>query len=250
MINQDVFMDTLRAVKEIIRTSAKPLTKEEMLGYFSEMELSDEQKNMVINYLCMPEEEIIIPSEETKEQIQNEQDKEPQAEYSKVFKMYMEEVESLKKYKPEELSMMYIKLLQGEKTVIEKISAAWMKTIVEMAQKECAGKYSLEDVVQEGNIGLFIKLTELNGSKEAVDVEETLREAVLEAMKNYISQIAGEDDNEKAVVGKVNLINEAIKFLQTPDGGKPSVKSIADYTGLDEEELSEILDIIEKADKK
>ena len=50
MINQDVFMDTLRAVKEIIRTSAKPLTKEEMLGYFSEMELSDEQKNMV-NYL-------------------------------------------------------------------------------------------------------------------------------------------------------------------------------------------------------
>ena len=68
--------------------------------------------------------------------------------------------------------------------------------------------------------------------------------------KNYISQIAGEDDNEKAVVGKVNLINEAIKFLQTPDGGKPSVKSIADYTGLDEEELSEILDIIEKADKK
>ena len=51
MLNQNVFMETLREVKEIVRTAAEPLSKEAMLSYFSEMDLSDEQKNMVINRL-------------------------------------------------------------------------------------------------------------------------------------------------------------------------------------------------------
>ena len=249
MLNQNMFMETLREVKEIVRTAAEPLTKEEMLGYFSEMDLNEEQKNMVINYLLAPEEETVSEPEEPVEE-DNAEPTFEEIQESKVFKMFMEEVEGLKAYKPEELSMMYIKLLQGDKAVITPISEAWMKRVVEIARKENANRFSLEDIIQEGNMGLFLKLTELCGSKAAVNVEEELAEAVKESMKAYISEIAGEDDNEQAVVGKVNLINEAIKFLQGPNGERPSMKAMADYTGLDEEELKEILDIIEKADKK
>lgn len=248
MLNQNVFMETLREVKEIVRTAAEPLSKEAMLSYFSEMDLNEEQKNMVINYLLAPEEEPNNkpeePEEETPEEVLEE------VVESKVFKMFMEEVEGLKAYKAEELSMMYIKLLQGDKAVITSISEAWMKRVIEIARKENANRFGLEDIIQEGNMGLFLKLTELCGSKAAVNVEEELLEAVKASMKAYISEIAGEDDNEQAVVGKVNLINEAIKFLQGPNGERPSMKTMADYTGLDEEELQEILDIIEKADKK
>ena len=249
MLNQNVFMETLREVKEIVKTAAEPLTKDEMLGYFSEMDLNEEQKNMVINYLLAPEEEPVSEPEEAVEEDEAEQIFE-EVQESKVFKMFMEEVEGLKAYKPEELSMMYIKLLQGDKAVITPISEGWMKRVVEIARKENANRFSLEDIIQEGNMGLFLKLTELCGSKAAVNVEEELTEAVKESMKAYISEIAGEDDNEQAVVGKVNLINEAIKFLQGPNGERPSMKAMAEYTGLDEEELKEILDIIEKADKK
>ena len=248
MLNQNVFMETLREVKEIVRTAAEPLSKEAMLSYFSEMDLSDEQKNMVIKYLLAPEEEPVNEPEESEEETTEEVLEE--VVESKVFKMFMEEVEGLKTYKAEELSMMYIKLLQGDKAVITPISEAWMKRVVEIARKENANRFSLEDIIQEGNMGLFLKLTELCGSKAAVNVEEELLEAVKASMRAYISEIAGEDDNEQAVVGKVNLINEAIKFLQGPNGERPSMKAMADYTGLDEEELQEILDIIEKADKK
>ena len=213
------------------------------------MDLNEEQKNMVINYLLAPEEEPVSEPEEAVEEDEAEQIFE-EVQESKVFKMFMEEVEGLKAYKPDELSMMYIKLLQGDKTVITPISEGWMKRVVEIARKENANRFSLEDIIQEGNMGLFLKLTELCGSKAAVNVEEELTEAVKESMKAYISEIAGEDDNEQAVVGKVNLINEAIKFLQGPNGERPSMKAMAEYTGLDEEELKEILDIIEKADKK
>ena len=68
MLNQNVFMETLREVKEIVKTAAEPLTKEEMLGYFSEMDLNEEQKNMVINYLLAPEEEPVSEPEEAVEE--------------------------------------------------------------------------------------------------------------------------------------------------------------------------------------
>ena len=155
MLNQNLFMETLREVKEIVRTAAEPLTKEEMLGYFSEMELSEEQKNMVINYLLAQDEEPVSATEE--EPAKEEETEVPfeEVEESKVFKMFMEEVEGLKTYKPEELSMMYVKLLQGDKAVITLISEAWMKRVVEIARKENANRFSLEDIIQEGNMGLI-----------------------------------------------------------------------------------------------
>ena len=58
MIDQNTFMETLREVKEIVRTAPSPLTQEEMMAYFKDMELSDEQKNMIYAYLMAPPENV------------------------------------------------------------------------------------------------------------------------------------------------------------------------------------------------
>ncbi len=245
-MDRNVFMETLREVKEIVRTAAKPLTREEIMGYFKETELTPLQENMVMEYLFTDEE----PQVENVPCVENEP--ETVAEdivESKVFGMYMEEVNNLKIYSDNELSMMYVKLLQGDKDVISKICDSWMKRIVDEA-REYPARYCLEDIIQEGNMGLFLKLTELCGSKQAVDVEEELSCAVTTAMKDYISDIAGEEDSEQTVLGKANLINEAIKLLREERGEEPSVEALSLYTGLDIDELCDILEIIKKADKK
>ena len=41
MLDQSVFTETIHEVAEIIRTSATPLSKEEILSYFKEMEASE-----------------------------------------------------------------------------------------------------------------------------------------------------------------------------------------------------------------
>ena len=51
MLDQSVFTETIHEVAEIIRTSATPLSKEEILSYFKEMELNEQQENMVDCYL-------------------------------------------------------------------------------------------------------------------------------------------------------------------------------------------------------
>lgn len=41
MIDQQAFMETLQSVAEIMRTAETPMTEEEILGYFKDMELRD-----------------------------------------------------------------------------------------------------------------------------------------------------------------------------------------------------------------
>lgn len=252
MIDQNAFMETLREVKEIVRTAPSPLTQEEMLAYFKDMELTDEQKNMVCAYLVAPPEE-----DRTEEEQDNEAEADTETDTeetenslpdSKVFQMYMDELNSLTPIKEDELSMMYIRLLRGDDKVIQSITNGWMKKVIEISRKYSSSKYLLEDVIQEGNMGLFIKLTELCGCNQPIDVEEALTEAVEGSMKAYISEITGEDDSEQTVIGKVNLVSEAMKYLSSQNGEEPSFEELVRYTGIEAEELSDIMEFMKKAE--
>ena len=248
MLDRNIFMETLRDVSEIIRTSAEPMSKEEILSYFKDMELTKEQEEMVFTYLLTPHEEEVPIEPEAEEPVEEVENNEiPE---SKVFQMYLEDIGALKAYSEDTVRMAYVKLLSGDEKSIEVISAAWLRRIVDMAKKYFNSAVNTEDVIQEGNMALFIRLKELCGSRAAVDVEADLDEKVTEAMKSYISEVTGEEDCEETIAGKANLIKEAIRYLEEQNGMTPDKKAIAEFTHLDEEELSDIMDIMEKAEKK
>jgi len=275
MLDQSVFTETIHEVAEIIRTSATPLSKEEILSYFKEMELNEQQENMVLEFLLTPHEEEEAEEEtdeaEGEEQeaadwqetsdasvlAQNDPDKkeEKNAEpdvlpETKVFQMYLEEISSLPVYSGKKQEEMYQKLLAGDESVINPISDSWMIKVLETARKLAVTSEGFEDVIQEGNMALFLKLTELCGCEEKTDVEAELQGAVETAMKSSILAEEGEDEDEKAMVGKLTLVNEAKKYLADENGREATVQELAAYTQLTEEELSDILLLIQKADQK
>jgi RNA polymerase primary sigma factor len=275
MLDQSVFTETIHEVAEIIRTSATPLSKEEILSYFKEMELNEQQENMVLEFLLTPHEEEEA-EEETEEAEGGEQEaadwqetsdasvlaqndpgkkEEKNAEpdvlpESKVFQMYLEEIGSLPVYSGKKQEEMYQKLLAGDESVINPISDSWMIKVLETARKLAVTSEGFEDVIQEGNMALFLKLTELCGCEEKTDVEAELQGAVETAMKSSILAEEGEDEDEKAMVGKLALVNEAKKYLAEEKGREATVHELAAYTQLTEEELSDILLLIQKADQK
>jgi hypothetical protein len=275
MLDQSVFTETIHEVAEIIRTSATPLSKEEILSYFKEMELNEQQENMVLEFLLTPHEEEEA-EEETEEAEGGEQEaadwqetsdasvlaqndpgkkEEKNAEpdvlpKSKVFQMYLEEIGSLPVYSGKKQEEMYQKLLAGDESVINPISDSWMIKVLETARKLAVTSEGFEDVIQEGNMALFLKLTELCGCEEKTDVEAELQGAVETAMKSSILAEEGEDEDEKAMVGKLALVNEAKKYLAEENGREATVQELAAYTQLTEEELSDILLLIQKADQK
>lgn len=274
MLDQSVFTETIHEVAEIIRTSATPLSKEEILSYFKEMELNEQQENMVLEFLLTPHEEedaeeAEAEAEEAQETAewqdttdasvftQSDSDKK-EAETkeadclpeSKMFQMYLEEISSLPVYSETKIEEMYQKLLAGDESVIHTISDSWMIKVLELAKKLAVSSEGFEDVIQEGNMALFLKLTELCGSQEKTDVEAELQNAVEEAMKSSILAEEGEDEDEKAMVGKLALVNEAKKYLADEKGREATLSELAEYTQLTEEELSDILLLIQKANQK
>ena len=147
---------------------------------------------------------------------------------------------------------MYKALLAGDESVINDITNCWLPVVLENAKKltESNDPDSLQDVVQEGNMALFMRLMELCGSQEKIDVESELAQEIENAMKSCIIEEEGEGESEDAMVGRIALVNEAVKYLEKEKGMKPSVAELAEYTKVPASELDEILLYIEKANQK
>ena len=153
MVDQNTFTETIREVAEIIRTSAEPMSREEILGYFKDMELNTEQENMVLEFLLTPHEE---PEEEETEESKvdeaaEKEEEEAEAEDaqtgkndepedilpdSPMFQMYLEELKDLPEYSEKEQIAMYQALLAGDESMVRKISDSWMKNVLTMADRK------------------------------------------------------------------------------------------------------------------
>lgn len=307
MLDQSLFTETIHEVSEIIRVSQGNMTREEILGYFKDMDLNEEQQNMVLEFLLNPhpederiaenaqdaqddaslsgdgdpddesnplyktealyDEESVVSGHASANGIQSERKGDTvkavkdsngestssdEAEHTGVFQMYLDELNELSTYSKEKQEEMYKALLDGDEGVIADITNCWLPVVLENAKKltESNDPDSLQDVVQEGNMALFLCLTELCGSHDKVDVESELATEIENAMKSCILEEEGEGESEEAMVGKVALVNEAVKYLEKEKGMKPSVTELAEYTKVPASELDEILLYIEKANQK
>ncbi len=244
MVDQHTFLETLNSVKEIIATSETTMSEEAMLGYFKDMDLDGSQKAMVIDYLTNPE------NYKEKEEKKPEEETSESEDELNVYQMYLDELEQLNTYSEEEVNGFYRLLLQGDDSVIEKISHAWLVRVTDIAQQYLEEKLLLEDLVQEGNIALFMELSRLCGSMEKNDPEELLRQAVERGIMEYAAQIRDAKEMEDSIVGKINLVNAAKTILTEENNAVPTLKELAEYTKIAESELEALQDIMEEANSK
>ena len=82
MLDQNTFTETIRAVQDIIRTSAEPMTREEILSYFKDMDLNAQQEEMVLEFLSTPHDD---PQPEENEPETKEAEYEETAEKEETF---------------------------------------------------------------------------------------------------------------------------------------------------------------------
>lgn len=260
MLDQNLFTETIREVAEIIRTSSNTLSEEDILKYFESMELNENQERMVLDYLLKTQASTEDPSDHSENNEKLSDDDERIREYAKddadelpqspVFRMYMDEIRELSVCTKEELEDFYEDLLAGEVEALKKISDSWMIRVVDIAKELSVTPEDFSDVIQEGNMGLFMKLSELCGSQERVDVEQALEASIFMAMKAYVQELGIEDNVENTMVGKATLVNEARKYLMEENGQEPTISELVAYTHMESDELEEIIDMIQRAENK
>ena len=255
MTDQNSFMEVLAEVKEIMRTSQVPMSEKEIMSYFDDMELSNEQKMLVLDYLKnAPDKQedngdpdLIAEVDDGKTGIDDA------AENSKVLRAYMEDLSLLETCTEEEINVLYRRLFSGESEVIEIIMAAWLKKVIDIAGRYIDLHAKLEDLIQEGNVALLMRLNQLCGTPDCSDaekgfdeVEENLSRVIERGIMDYISEWNSEKEQENSLIGKLSLVHEAENYLESENGTKPTIGELAAFTKLSEEELKMLKDFINK----
>lgn len=185
MLDRNTFMETLRAVAEVNRASQGGLSKEEILQYFEGMELTEEHVEMIYQYLQLP------PEAQTEEPETEEEEPvivEESEEENVYFQMYLDDLEQIEEMSEGEMQAAYEKLLAGDASVIGTICESWLGSIAQMAIPYAERGANLEDVIQEGNMGLLLKLSELAGAGEVPGLDAILEGAVAAAMIAYTEE--------------------------------------------------------------
>jgi RNA polymerase primary sigma factor len=297
VVDKNLFIETLHDVAEVARTSPEPLSKEEIRMYFGDMELSDEQEEMIYQYLKLPEEvrNAVPGSENTETEGQNTESesedtdsesaytdfereeetqktqyaqdadsedlsenqntkKEPETDIpveklsdSVYYRMYLDEVKGKTVATDEQQIALYQKLLDQDSSVVEQIVDNWLMRIIEIAKVYQSSQVNAEDLIQEGNMALWMALGELPENMKAEHVELYLVGIVKEAMEAYIREITGDTDRTQAVLAKAALLHEATALLAKENGQEPSIRQLSEYTHMSTEEIEDILAITRPA---
>lgn len=251
MVDRALFMEALRSVQEIAKASAGPMAREEIKEYFKDMELSPEQQEMVYQYIVNPIREG-CPAEGMGHTHAEDGAKKPaggkKAGHSRHFQMYLKEVGSIKGLPEGRKLELYQKLLAGERAAVSEISTQWLKRVAEIAGEYVTNRVLVEDLAQEGNMGLLLGLETMLGKGKYGDlesgcsaIEQKLESFVREAMEQYQRETEGIDSRDNTFLAKVNLIHEAQKALAEDTGTIPALQELSEYTKIPVEEVRDIM---------
>lgn len=230
------FLEIMAAVVEAAKAQGGELTQEEIQEYFKGMALEEEQMDAVYSYLS--ENRITVKGflYTVKEEKKEEKD-------NVYLSMYLKELDGFPKEAPGEIRKLYKRLQNGEEAARKRLIEIWLVRVVELARSYQNQGVFLEDLVQEGNMGLLYSIEGLQGQQKDIDAEEYLKESVCQAMENLIDENMGKDDLENTLLAKTSLLGEASKVLAEDMGRVATVEELSEYTKIPKEEIMDILSL-------
>ena len=126
-----------------------------------------------------------------------------------------------------------ISMLQPQNEKEEKLQYYFPK-VVKIAEELYSEEYLIEDLIQEGNVGLMLAIE--------TDMSET---AVLENVRQSIQMFIEEHEETKSrdrkMIEKVTYLDECVKNLTEELKRKPTLDELASYMELTEDEVNDIL---------
>lgn len=252
MLDRAKFMEMLQAITEVAKVQENRLTKEEIADYFSEMEL--EEAHFLHIYQYLGENGITVPGflyqkvevqeEKTEADSQEAQkESEEKKEQSAILSMYMEELSALETITEQEKTALFLGVRNKDADAKKRLLEGYLPVVVELANKYEGKGMLVEDLIQEGNLGLFEALEKVGEISNIADADTFIIESIRQAMVEVVDEEIDENDWEATVLAKTGLINEAAKYLAEDMGRVATVKELAEFTKLSEQEIKDILQL-------
>ena len=122
----------------------------------------------------------------------------------------------------------------------------FMEEVPELAEELHDGSLPMEDLIQEGYLGIMNGIAALIEEEESglyggLGVTETIRGAIRKAMLDALEAEKTLRLDDDRLVVQVELLNKSIDRLTEELGGKPNIDELANDLGISQEEVLKIL---------
>jgi len=141
--------------------------------------------------------------------------------------------------KEEELELA-IKAKKGDKKAREKLINCNLKLVISIALKYINSGLSIEDLVQEGTIGLIKAVDKFNpdmGTKLSTFATYWIKQSINRAIENVGRTVR----IPVYLYEKINMIKKAYNQLMMMLGKEPTYKEVADFLNIPEQKVMEII---------
>ena len=206
MQSKIVFREMLSELKALADVQGNYLTKEDVKKFFPGDALNEEQFGLVCEYLVSQKIKVdgYEPAQKTPETAQktvkehaerasaSNPETEKQEENSETqdgegpdfLGMYLAELAEIEKLSETEEERLFFEAVNGDSMAKSTLAGQYLETVYELAMTYVASELPIEDLVQEGNIGLLLALENLEAKRCAYDAVQEYIDTIKE-LKAY-----------------------------------------------------------------
>ena len=229
------FLKKLNGLVAMAKGQGDQITIDEVRAYFADAALTEEQLELVFDYLLAQKVVVkgyIKMTEAVEEKITYTEEEEA------YLKEYLNDLEAFKEEKAGEKESLFAKLIGGDASAKNRLTELYLKEVVEIAKEMYHPELFLGDIIQEGNVGLILGLDML---ADVATAHETIVNQVKQCIQMLIEEHAEVKSRDNKMVEKVTMLDESIKTLTEELGRKVTIDELAVYMGMTEEEIDDIL---------
>lgn len=232
-MNQEIeFGKTLEEVKRKARAQQNFITKTEVEEAFSTLSLSDEQLELVFDYLRQNKIGVDEPADA---------DAFLQEEERNDLDSYLEALGAIPAVTEGEREAIALSAMAGDADAIKRLTELMLPEVPQIAKLYVDQGVSLEDLIGEGNVALSLGVTMLGALEHADEVQGMLARMIMDAMEESIASREAEEKSDQKIADKVNKVADAANALQEELRRKVTVEELAEESGLAKKAIEDAL---------
>ncbi len=253
-----LFNETLTSLVEFAAANGNEISMEDVKLYFKDFIEDESQYQFLYDYLTINKIKVtgFVPSKTNAFGIyntvdNNQKDDSDKAEIScpsvaaeseeelAFIDMYMKELESIPPISEKEITSLISALLSGDLSVVDRLVECHLALVAELAQHYRGRGVTFGDLIQEGNVGLMVAISEFND--QSGDFKEFISKKITDALKETINLQINSDRVGQHLADKLNRLDEVTKNLSEKLGRVPEIAELAEAMNTSEDEISLLL---------
>lgn len=232
MDREILFAKTLEQVKKTAGDQGSCVSREQVEKAFAPLALTDEQMNMVYDYLHQHKIGIGEPVDPDEYLADEERD---------YLESYLEELRSLPKLTDGEKEAVTLSAMAGDADAQNRLTETYLPEVAEIAKLYAGQGVFLEDLIGEGNVAVAVGVTMLGALEHVSEAEGMLGKMIMDAMEDYIAQNAEEVKKDKRIADKVNKVADAARELSEELHRKVTVDEVMTESGLSRKAIEDAI---------